>query len=99
MLQSNYLKKLKEKGMSYEFMLLKDHELKVTKERNHKVKRESEAEIAIHKKHPMPRKVKPGYRKKRNEAIQKEIKKEKKARISEMYRKRAMKNRYENSDR
>ena len=47
----------------------------------------------------MPKKVKPGYKKKRNEIIQKEIKKEKKARISEMYRKRAMKNRYENVDR
>ena len=95
----SYLKKLNEKGLSYEFMVLKDNELKVTKERNRKVKKESEAEIAIHKKHPMPKKVKPGYRKKRNEAIQKEIKKEKKARISEMYRKRALKNRYENVDR
>lgn len=95
----SYLRKLKEKGLSYEFMVLKDGELKVTRERNHKVRRESEAEIAIHKKHPMPKKVKPGYRKKRNEVIQKEIKKEKKARINEMYRKRALKNRYENADR
>ena len=95
----SYLKKLKEKGLSYEFMLLKDGELKPTKERNNKPKKESEAVIAIHKKHPMPKKVKPGYRKKRNEVIQKEIKKEKKARISEMYRKRAQKNRYQNEDR
>lgn len=95
----SYLKKLKDKGLSYEFMVLKDNELKPTKERNNKNKKESEAEIAIHKKHPMPKKVKPGYRKKRNEVIQKEIKKEKKARISEMYRKRAFRSRYENVDR
>lgn len=95
----SYLKKLKEKGLSYEFMVFKDNELKPTKERNTARKKESAAEIAIHKKHPMPKKVKPGYKKKRNDIIQKEIKKEKKARISEMYRKRAMKNRYENVDR
>ena len=95
----SYLKKLKDKGLSYEFMVLKDGELKPTKECNTKKKKESEAEIAIHKKHPMPKKVKPGYRKKRNEVIQKEIKKEKKARISEMYRKRAQRSRYENVDR
>ena len=96
----SYLKKLKEKGLSYEFMILKDGELKVTKERNQKKnKKESDAEIAIHKRHPMPKKVKPGYRKKRKEVIEKEIKKEKKARISEMYRKRAQKNRKNNEDR
>ena len=95
----SYLKKLKEKGLSYDFMVLKDGELKPTKERNQKAKKESEAVIAIHKKHPMPKKVKPGYKKKRNEVIQKEIKKEKRARISEMYRKRAKMNRYQNEDR
>ncbi|MBO4667879.1 MAG: DEAD/DEAH box helicase, partial [Bacilli bacterium] len=88
----SYLKKLKEKGLSYEFMVLKDGELKATKERNVKQKKESEAVIAIHKKHPVPKKVKPGYKKKRKEVIEKEIKKEKRARISEMYRKRAMRN-------
>ena len=95
----SYLRKLKEKGLSYEFMILKDNELKVTKERNYKPKKESESEIAIHKKHPMPKKVKPGYRKKRKELIQKEIKKEKKARISEMYRKKALRSRKNNEDR
>lgn len=95
-LDEAYLNNLKAKGLNYVYMNLKDGVLVPTKERNHKVHKETKEEIAIHKKHPMPKKVKPGYRKKRKEEIKKEIKKEKKERISEMYRKRAMKNRYEN---
>ena len=91
----NYLKKLVSKGLSYKFVNLKNKELIPTKERNVKIKKESAAEVAIHKKHPVPKKVKPGYKKKRKEVIEKEIKKEKRARISEIYRKRAKKN-YEN---
>lgn len=95
----NYLYKLKDKGLSYKFMLLKDGALVPTKERNVAKKKESAAEIAIHKKHPMPTKVKPGYKKKRKEAIEKEIKKEKRARISEIYRKRAQQERRQNENR
>lgn len=95
----NYLYKLKDKGLTYKFMLLKDGALVPTKERNAAKKKESAAEIAIHKKHPMPKVVKPGYKKKRKEAIEKEIKKEKRARISEIYRKRAQKERRQNEDR
>lgn len=91
----NYLKKLASKGLSYKFVNLKNNELVPTRQRNNKNKKESQAEIAIHKKHPVPKKVKPGYKKKRKEIIEKEIKKEKRARISEIYRKRA-KNNYEN---
>ena len=91
----NYLKKLVAKGLSYKFVNLKNKELIPTRERNVKVKKETAAEVAIHKKHPVPKKVKPGYKKKRKEAIEKEIKKEKRARISEIYRRRAKKN-YEN---
>lgn len=91
----SYLRKLSSKGLSYKFVNLKNKELVATKERNKKTKKESEATLAIHKKYPVPKKVKPGYKKKRKEVIEKEIKKEKRARISEMYRKRAKKN-YEN---
>ena len=91
----NYLKKLVSKGLSYKFVNLKNGELIATRERNVKIKKETAAEVAIHKKHPVPKKVKPGYKKKRKEVIEKEIKKEKRARISEIYRRRAKKN-YEN---
>ena len=91
----NYLKKLGSKGLSYKFVNLKNGELVATRERNVKIKKETAAEVAIHKKHPVPKKVKPGYKKKRKEVIEKEIKKEKRARISEIYRRRAKKN-YEN---
>lgn len=91
----NYLKKLVSKGLSYKFVNLKNGELVATRERNVKIKKETAAEVAIHKKHPVPKKVKPGYKKKRKEVIEKEIKKEKRARISEIYRRRAKKN-YEN---
>ena len=47
----------------------------------------------VHREIPLPKKVKPGYKKKRKEAIEKKIKKEKKARISEIYRQRAAKQR------
>ena len=43
---------------------------------------------AIHKKHPVPKKVKPGYKKKRMEKINKEIKKMERERIEEIYRKK-----------
>ena len=43
----------------------------------------------IHHLIPVPKKVKPGYKKKRKEKIAKEIKKVKKERINEIYRKRA----------
>ncbi len=92
-----YLSNLKKKGLNYVYMSLKDGELVKTRERNYTQKKaKNEAiEEAIHKKYKMPDKVKPGYRKKRKEIINKEIKKAKKERINEMYRKRAIQKRYE----
>ena len=43
---------------------------------------------AIHAKHPLPKKVKPGYKKKRMEIINKEIKKIERERIENIYRKK-----------
>ena len=50
-------------------------------------------EEEVHKKIPVPKKVKPGYKKKRKELIEKTIKKVKKERISEIYRQKAKRER------
>ena len=88
-----YIDKLKAKGLDCKYRVLKGDQFVSTSERNYQTKSQSTIELEenIHKKHPLPKKVKPGYKKKRNEIINKEIRQEKKARISEMYRKRKKK--------
>lgn len=85
-----YLEKLKNKGLDCKYKVLKDGQLVPTKERNYRTKTQKtlEIETQVHKKHPVPKKVKPGYKKKRKEMIDKELRQLKKERISEMYKKR-----------
>ena len=52
----------------------------------------SEAEMILHHKIPLSKKVKPGYKKKRKEEIKKEARKLKRAKINEIYKKRAKAN-------
>ena len=49
-------------------------------------------EEELHLKTPMPKKVKPGYKKKRNEEIKKKLRKMKRKSIDSMYHKKGHKN-------
>lgn len=90
----DYIKKLQAKGLVAKFYQIKNGELVETKfyKKERRLSVSEQIEQNVHHKIPVPKKVKPGYRKKRNEKIQKEIKKAKKERISEIYRKRAKEN-------
>ena len=71
-------------------MKLVDHELiptKLPKSRNVSVMKE--AEQKLHAKNQLPKKVKPGYKKKRMEKINKELRKVKRERIEDIYRRRS----------
>ncbi|MDD3999921.1 MAG: DEAD/DEAH box helicase [Bacilli bacterium] len=88
-----YMKNLEAKGLKCVYKALKDGRLEKTKERNvMKIpSRISKAESEIHARIPLGKKVKPGYRKKRKEEINKEIRKMKRAHIDEIYRRKAHK--------
>ncbi len=96
----SYIKNLQGKGLIANFYQIKNGELVETKfyKKERKLSANEQIESNIHHKIPMPKKVKPGYKKKRNEKIKKEIKKAKKERISAIYRRRAKENK-ENEDR
>ncbi len=85
-----YVKGLQAKGLQPKFVKIVNNELVESK---FYVKKEQgfakTIENEIHAKTKMPKKVKPGYKKKRMEEINKQIKKAKKAHISEIYKKRA----------
>ena len=86
----NYVIDLKKKGLNPTFMKLVDHELiptKLPKSRNVSVMKEAEQQL--HAKNPLPKKVKPGYKKKRMEKINKELRKVKRERIEDIYRRRS----------
>lgn len=85
----NYVNLLRNKGFTIRFMSFKNGEFTPTRERNRSVKKDSKMEQEIHAKHPVPKKVKPGYKKKRKEAIEKEIRKVKRSKIEQIYRKKA----------
>lgn len=85
----NYVDELKKKGLNPIFMKIVDHELvqtKLPKSRNVSVVQEAEA--ALHQKYKLPKKVKPGYKKKRMEKINKELRKVKRGRVEEIYRRK-----------
>ncbi len=85
----NYVDELKKKGLHPVFMKIVDHELvqtKLPKSRNVSVVQEAEA--ALHQKYKLPKKVKPGYKKKRMEKINKELRKVKRSRVEEIYRRK-----------
>lgn len=89
-----YIKLLQEKGLKPAFVKLQNNEIIATK---FFTKKEpgfaKKIEEEVHSKVKMPKKVKPGYKKKRLEVINKQIKKAKKEHISEIYRKKAQKER------
>lgn len=86
----DYVKNLQAKGLKPKFVKIQNGELIESK---FFVKKESgfakTIENEIHSKTKMPKKVKPGYKKKRLAEINKKIKKAKKEHISEVYRKKA----------
>ncbi len=86
----NYVNQLIKKGLKCSFKVLKDGELIPTRTRNRMVKPQEALTIEekLHAKTPMPKKVKPGYRKKRNEKIKKELAKMKRKRINDLYHKK-----------
>lgn len=89
----NYVKALRKKGLKCSYMVFRNGEFKETMERNKAPKTNAVKKIEeeVHLKTPMPKKVKPGYRKKRNEKIKKELRKMKRAKIDSMYFKKGHK--------
>ncbi len=91
----DYVHQLIKKGLKCSFQVLKNGVLVPTRTRNRMVKpmEALKAEEELHRKTPMPKKVKPGYRKKRNEQIKKELQKMKRKKINDLYHKKGkMKN-------
>lgn len=89
-----YIKNLQIKGLKPKFVKISNGEIVEAK---FSIKKENsfakEIESKIHSTTKMPKKVKPGYKKKRMEEINKKIKKAKKEHISEIYRNKARKER------
>ncbi len=85
-----YVEELRKKGLIIKFVKIQGEELVPTKLNKKPVNNKRKSEIeAVHIKHPLPKKIKPGYKKKRMEKINKEIKKMNKERIAEIYRKKS----------
>lgn len=96
----SYINKLEEKKLKCVYKALNDGVLVDTKERNSRGKRDKRVdsfEESLHVKIPLSKKVKPGYKKKRKEEIQKQVKKYKQGKIKEAIRKE-MRMKRENSD-
>lgn len=87
----SYVKALQAKGLVAKFYQIKNGEMVETKfhKKEKRLSVNEKIEQDIHHLIPVPKKVKPGYKKKRKEKIAKEIKKVKKERVNEIYRKRA----------
>ena len=82
-----YLDELRKKQLNCVYMALKDGVLVPTKKRNavRKSSKIKKIEEEVHMRTPMPKKVKPGYKKKRLEKINKKLHKMKHQKIDEMY--------------
>ena len=84
-----YVEFLRKKGLNVKFKKIVNKELVQTKLQKARgtimMKNKTDA---VHAKHPLPKKVKPGYKKKRMEIINKEIKKIERERIENIYRKK-----------
>ncbi len=86
----HYVEFLRKKGLNVKFKKIVNGELVPTKlEKAIGTQKLKEKTDAVHAKHPLPKKVKPGYKKKRMEVIKKEIKKIERERIEEIYRKKS----------
>ncbi len=88
-----YISLLQSKGLDPKFVKIVDGAIVPTRlEKTVKrISNNKKIENEMHTKIPMPKKVKPAYKKKRNEKINKEIKKAKRERIEAIYRKKARK--------
>jgi len=84
----DYLKVLRAKGLHCSYRNLKDGELKTTRERNVMFRKTSKFEADVHKQIPLSKKVKPGYKKKRKELIEKQARKNKRNYLNEVYRRK-----------
>lgn len=93
----DYINKLRTKGLKPKYMKVTDDGLEPTNLKKDILTPNKKIELEAHRRIPLPKKVKPGYRKKRLELINKEIKKEKRNRISKIYQKRA-RGSYENRE-
>ena len=85
-----YVNGLREKGLVVKFVKLVDGELvptKLVKRSGHSFVRDIETKV--HQQVRMPKKVKPGYKKKRKAEIDKKIRKAKREYISEIYKRKA----------
>ena len=86
-----YVKELRNKGLIVKFVKIVDNELVETKIER-KIKQVSimkQIEMDAHMQVRVPKKVKPGYKKKRKLEIEKKIKEKKKQHIKDIYKKRA----------
>lgn len=90
-----YIKMLQSKGLRTSVLKIVNGEFVDAKilRKNQEKSKTVLIEEEVHKKIPVPKKVKPGYKKKRKELIEKTIKKVKKERISEIYRQKAKRER------
>lgn len=91
---NSYIRSLEKKGLSCVYRSIKDGELipiKALNARQKRTKQEMPYEQELHAKTPMPKKVKPGYKKKRKLAIEKELQKQKRKHISSLYHKKSHK--------
>lgn len=82
-----YLDKLRKKGLKCVYKAFKEGSLQLTNKRNgfRKSTKVVKIEEDVHMRTPMPKKVKPGYKKKRKEQIEKKLKQMKRQKIDEMY--------------
>ena len=90
-----YIKLLQAKGLKTNVLKIVNGEFVDAKILRREVEKSKNIliEEEVHKKIPVPKKVKPGYKKKRKELIEKTIKKVKKERIKEIYRQKARRER------
>lgn len=90
-----YIKLLQAKGLKTHVLKIVNGEFVDAKILRREVEKSKNIliEEEVHKKIPVPKKVKPGYKKKRKELIEKTIKKVKKERIKEIYRQKARRER------
>lgn len=90
-----YIKNLQSKGLKTKVLKIVDGEFVDAKILRKNIEKSKMVllEEEVHKKIPVPKKIKPGYKKKRKELIEKTIKKAKKERISEIYRNKAKRER------
>lgn len=87
-----YVNSLREKGLIVKFVKISNGAFvltKLEKKKSHSFVKDIETKVHMEVK--MPKKVKPGYKKKRKEEIDKKIRKEKRAHIEEIYRNKARK--------